>query len=118
MPSDFDSDEILDPCGNCVYTQNGPQVGSSMKGSVRGGSCQSDLECTGPGEVCDLSQLDDNGDRVENACPEPGTAMGLIVGTLVVAGYPRKRMSRVVRGSRKAWSTGASGASGASRAKA
>ena len=92
MPPDTDADGMLDPCDNCPTVPNGPFLGTCMVGATfAGGTCQSDLECDA-GETCDLSQLDDDGNTVGNACPEPSFGLGVLLGsTLLVSGQRSRR---------------------------
>lgn len=88
LPADFDGDGILDLCDNCLWLPNGPLLGTCLTGPSTGDPCRSELECVGGG--CSLSQEDDDGDFVGNACPEPGFGLGLALCSAAAAGIGRR----------------------------
>ncbi len=90
---DWDGDGIGNPCDNCRAIPNGPDGGTCVpaSGEADGLSrCLSDQDCSG-GDTCSLAQEDQDGDRVGDACPEPGATLMLSAGLLGLAGLARRR---------------------------
>ena len=94
IPLDTDGDGIRDVCDNCLYTANGPLLGTCLAGASVGALCRSDSEC-GTGGLCDLRQTDDDFDQVGTACPEPGFAALIGVGVFGVwAAFDRRGIGK------------------------
>ncbi len=93
LPPDTDRDGIRDLCDNCALKANGPLLGSCLTGPKAGAPCRSNQECTTG--TCSLSQEDDNGDKIGNACvPEPGFGALLGVGLLGLVGFGGRKHAR------------------------
>ncbi len=93
LPPDTDRDGIRNLCDNCPLKANGPLLGSCLAGPKAGAPCRSNPECTTG--TCDLSQEDDNGDKIGNACvPEPGFSALLGVGLLGLVGFGGRKHAR------------------------
>jgi len=91
IPPDSDLDGIRNLCDNCPARPNGPLLGTCVGGSSEGSICQNDGEC-GLGN-CHQSQEDADKDFVGDVCllPEPGFALALASGALLLCALARRR---------------------------
>ncbi len=95
QPPDFDGDGIRDPCDNCIYTPNGPALGSCVGPGPTGGPCLADSDCAA-GDTCDKSQTESNDAIPGDACdaPEPATGLGLSLGAGLLSVLAERRRAR------------------------
>ncbi|MFH1111023.1 MAG: thrombospondin type 3 repeat-containing protein [Planctomycetota bacterium] len=65
---DIDGDGVLNIFDNCVYTPNGPQLGTCVEGRF-GVLCLTDAECDSTFDsACSMNQEDTDNDTVGDAC--------------------------------------------------
>lgn len=91
-PPDSDGDGIFDNCDNCLAQPNGPQLGSCVGPAGVAGPCDSDNDCWEL-DTCQKGQEDADSDFAGDACsvPEPGFALGLLLGGGLIAITGRRR---------------------------
>jgi DNA-binding beta-propeller fold protein YncE len=94
---DRDTDSVLDGLDNCPAWPNGTALGTCTAGTpaLLASRCASSGDC-GAGGFCSKAQEDGNSDGEGDACepmllPEPGTALALAAGALLLRALARRR---------------------------